>query len=363
MNRTSRADEKRVMELHFKAVSRDSIASQLGIPPATVSDILSVLPQNLGPLRALSIELRKKGMSVADALVGVGIRNDLEALGITPDQFSFALEAVMKMAAGAGYTPEVVVQAAGRVLAFEKEVGKGYSEALEQSKLLNKKIGRDARCCEKLKKRKLQLKSQIGDGEQRLARVFEEADEAPKAIEEFKDYKKKLWKYRLTLKEVGIVAMLLDDVEEVGGNPKEMVSLVKEVGSLSREKVNLGNSVKELRKEKGDMMAQVAAVSAELKRDNNLLGELEEKIQSNWSILASQDYQIRRNYAQLCSIWSDYQRIDGLRREAISQFGRMAGLSGDQIQQIQLESDFDVACRSLQKEFDAFLKQFLKGFS
>jgi predicted transcriptional regulator len=363
MNRTSRALEKKAVDLHFKGVSRDAIANLLGIPPATVSDILGVLPESLSGLRALSVELKKKEMSVGDAVAGVHIRDELKAMGIEPKRFPSALKAVVNMATDARYKPKLVVQAASRLVELENEAGKGYVKALEDFELLNEKNFREEHRHKKLRKRNLHLKSQILEYEQRLVQLFKAVDDAPEDISQFKMCKEELLRYGLNFTDVDVIVKLLKNFKEAGGDVKKLISLVKIVGSLIRKKANLDNDVTKLREKKSCIRAQADALSVEHQRKNNLHSELGNKIQFNHSILASQENQIQMNHAMVCRINADYQRIDSLRRQAITQLGRIAGMSEHEVQQVRVEADFDIAFSYLQERIDAFERQRWKEFS
>jgi hypothetical protein len=357
LNRVSRDIERRVFDLHFRGVPRDAIAHQLGISPATVSEILSVLPSQLDALRVLSVELRKNNMIPAEALLGIRIMKDLVALGSEPKQFSSSLEAVIKMSADAKYRPECVVQAATRLVELENEAGKDYPEALKEFEAVTERTSQERQQGKKLKTRNSQLQAQIRDNEGRLAQVFKASDEAPQDISEYKKVKAKLREHGLSLNDVDVVTKLLDNVREVCGDVNMLVSLVKKVGSLIREKADLKNDTKRISSEQAYIRNQNEIEGANLRLKRNLNLELERKIQANQWTLSSQASQIQINYDQLCRISFYYQRIDQLLKEAIGEIGRIIGMDDQKIEWLQLEADFEIVYRELQKRFKAFLKQ------
>lgn len=67
MNRCSRITEQQILALHFLGYSRDSIAVMVGVSPATVSEVIVILPESLTSFRELSVELKKQNLSVFEA--------------------------------------------------------------------------------------------------------------------------------------------------------------------------------------------------------------------------------------------------------------------------------------------------------
>ena len=108
--------------MHFYGIQRDNIASQLGKSPATVSEIISILPPILSPLRDLSKELRKNDMVARDALQGVKILNKLRTFGTQPEQFASSLQAITKISNENKWKPKEVIKAGAKLTELEKNL-------------------------------------------------------------------------------------------------------------------------------------------------------------------------------------------------------------------------------------------------
>ena len=119
MNRVSRDMEKRVLELYFSGIQRDSIAKTVGDSTGNVSEIVGILPANLKPLRDLSVTLRKNNLTVPETRQAVGIVEDLKTLGLKPEQFSASILAIKKMWEDSTYQPDKLVKAAIQLLRLE----------------------------------------------------------------------------------------------------------------------------------------------------------------------------------------------------------------------------------------------------
>ena len=249
MNRVSRDIEKHVFEMHFDGIPRDTIARQLGISPATVSEIISTLPPSLSPLRDLSKELRKNNMIARDALQGVNILNLLRTLGTQPEQFTSLLQAVIKISTDNKWKPKEVIQAGAKLTELEKQSGKPYAEAIREFEMINERTPKKKQQNKRLNARNKQLQAQIRKNEERQAQTFEAANVAPEEISKFKEQKAKIRQNGLKLNDYDTIFKLLENVREAGGDAKRLVSLVKKVGSLKRNVTDLQKIIEEEKSE------------------------------------------------------------------------------------------------------------------
>jgi chromosome segregation ATPase len=343
--------------MHFSGFPRDTIARQLGISPATVSDILSILPPSLAPLRDLSKELRKNNMIARDAMLGVRILNMLRTLGVQPEQFSSSLQAVIKMSTDNKWKPAEVIQAGTKLTELEKQSGKPYVEAIKEFEMINEKTNKKKQQNKRLNARNKQLQTQIRKNEERQAQTFEAANVAPEEISKFKEQKAKIRQNGLKLNDYDTINNLLENVREAGGDAKQLVSLVRKTGSLKRNITDLQKIIEEEKRELASIKTQKETVELEFSQKHNQKAELENEIQSKHNILTYQNRQIQVGHAQLHNIRANLERFNSLRKEAIAQIGRWTGMDPLEIQRLQLTADFDLAYQSLYKRFKAFMDQ------
>jgi chromosome segregation ATPase len=277
LNRTSREKEKRVFSMHFNGVSRDAIASELGVSTGAVSEILTLLPQSLRPLRQLSVELRRNGLIIQDILLAVNIQKTLTSLGVTPNQFSTILQEVIKMCETADRKPEDIFQAANKIAELETQAGKPYPAAKEEFEQLNAESHKRKKQNEQLEKLERQQRSQIKWNEEKLAQAYEEANETPQQIRQFKELKAKLSRSGIKISDVDTVKKFLVNIEETGGNPKRVISSIKKISSLKKEIANTKRQktaakteIESLKREKENLEQQLLAKKC-LKRDLRLV--------------------------------------------------------------------------------------------
>jgi hypothetical protein len=128
MNRTSRVTERKILALYFEDHSRDETAEMVGVPPSTVSEVISILPENIHYLRELPVEVKQQDLSVFDAKKGTELRARLNDLGVKFEKLQSYVESSEKMRTNPDYEPKKVVQAAIRLSDLEEETGQSYPE-------------------------------------------------------------------------------------------------------------------------------------------------------------------------------------------------------------------------------------------
>jgi hypothetical protein len=357
LNRSSRDVEKRVIEMHFDGVPRDTIAHQLGVPPATVTEILTVLPPGLKPLRDLSKDLRKNNMIAHDALQGVRLLHEFRALGIEPNQFYSSIQAVAKMSKEAGYEPEAVFQAGATLSELEAQSGKPYPEAIREFEIVNAKTKKKKQQNMKFAALNSQLRAQIRENEERLSQKFKAANESPEEISKFKEQKKKLELHGINLGDINTINKLLENVEETGNDADRVVTLVKSVGSLQKTSTSLQNTTRNMSKLLANQSSQKENIEQEISQKRHKNSLLDNEIESKQVYLGSLDYQLELRNSQLWIINDNYKKINAMRKETIAQTGRMLGMNENQIIDLQLSKQLDLTLKVLQKQVIDFLKR------
>jgi len=123
MIRISSQTENRIIELWFKGFPRDTIARRVAVSGSTVSKVISQLPECLRELRALSVELRKSGKSLPEALKGAKLLSKLNDLSVELDQVESYVRVTRKISRKEGYEPKQVVQATMKLSDLEENRG------------------------------------------------------------------------------------------------------------------------------------------------------------------------------------------------------------------------------------------------
>jgi chromosome segregation ATPase len=339
--------ERRVLDMHFKGVPRDTIADELGISSGTVSEILSMLPITLEPLRNLSVEMRKNNMIVPDTSQGITLLNDLKKLGVKPDQLSSSIQAVTKTSTEAGYKPETVLQAATKIIELETQSGKHYPEAIQDFEMMNAKTRKKQQQNKKLEERTSQLQDEIKGNEERLEQTYKAANEAPEEIRRFRELRTELNQRNVNLSNVETRRKLLDNIEENGGDAKRIVTLVKEVGSLKRAHASLKREIEKMTNDLKNLQAQKEGIEQMLAQEYLQETELAKEIQSRTDAV---DYLNNQNSiinAQTRNLWDNYEKINDLRKEVIAQAGRMLRMNDNEIFVHQMNAQFDIVFQSL----------------
>jgi hypothetical protein len=349
--------EKRVFQLHFSGVPRDDIALRLDIAPSTVTEILSVLPPEVAPLRQLSKDLKKGEMVLQDSLMGVEIMNEFKAFGIEPQHFSSCLQAVLKMSADAVYKPDRVLQGASKLVELENEAGKSYSEVLWDFEVLNEKTRRKKRETNRLRKKNSTLRAQIKENEERAAQTFKAAEEAPKDISRFKKQKIKLRQNGLSFDDIDTVNRLLENIKEVGGDVKRLVSLVETYGSLNSKISELDEKLERVSFDLASLEARKENIELELRQKSDQNSYLQNQIESNLCTLAFQDQEIQNRRALLSRISCEYERVDALRREVIIQTGNILGVDNIEAMVLQADANFDLVFNALKRRMKAYVER------
>jgi chromosome segregation ATPase len=357
LNRLSREYDKRVLEMHFNGVPRDTIAHELKISAGKVSETKSLLPSSLEPLRQLSIELRRNNLILPDALQAVSIRNDLVSLGVKPSQFSAALRTVIQMSNCAEHKPQEFLQAGIKLAELENQSGKTYPESLREFEQLNANNKRIKEQDELLKEQNRQLRAQIAKNKKQLAKTYEAANAAPQEIREFREQTAKLAQNGVKISDVVTLLKLLKNVEELEGDPKKVVSAIRKTSSLKsnladlkKQAITQNREFENMRNEKETLEPQI-----QILRDQKtaLENNLRLRLNSAGATLASLDYQIGQTSSYLQNLHTECFKLENLKKSLIAQTGEILGLSSQAISCLQVEADFDVLYKRLEAQIES----------
>jgi hypothetical protein len=226
MNRSSRLNERKILDLHYQGYSRLATAEMIGVAPSTVSEVITLLPESLTYLRELSVELRKHNLSVFEAKKGTELRARLDDLGVKFEKLQSFVESAEKMRTNPDYEPKQVIQSAMKLNELEKS-GKTYPEALVDFEEKNDSI-------ERLETREHELTEKVETLEIEKKRRLAENNVTEKEIVYVADLRQKFRKHGVGLSDVESLQKYLENMQETGGNPTVFVEYTREHGSLNR---------------------------------------------------------------------------------------------------------------------------------
>ena len=139
-----------VLKLYFLGMPYDEIAAKVGVAKGSVVNIIGELKKGSYPaferlvdqvdqLRELATDLRKSGLGLLEASLGLSFFRRLRDLGVDPQE----LERWIKLCRGLSppdCPADKVVQACLRVVKLEEETGLGYEELEAETKRLRSEV-------------------------------------------------------------------------------------------------------------------------------------------------------------------------------------------------------------------------------
>ena len=257
MREISSQTNKRIIELYFKGYTRDVIARRTGVSTGTVSNVINLLPGSLKQLRTLSVEVRKSGKSLHEAVECAKLCRQLKEVNVELTQLKGYVKATRRFSRKAGYEPKQVVQAEMRLYNLEDESGKSFQEAIEefetktiQTKNLEEKKGVLEEGIRKIaKERKQKL---------RLSRITE------KEIKYVKELRRKLRRQGISLADAENLNKYLKNMQETGGNPRKFVKFTRKHGSLKGRLTYLENQKQKKKLELDRIKEEIQNVEAKI---------------------------------------------------------------------------------------------------
>jgi len=227
MKRIYISTEKRIIELWFKGLPRDTIAQQVGVSGSTVSEVVNRFPKELEDLRRLSRELRKFGLSVSEAQKGAKLCFKLEEWGVRFNGLQGSIQAMQKIGQSSSYEPQHLITSATRLSHLEEKAGGSYFEIIED---FEDKI----ESVEKLKKRERKLMQNVKELDTKRKTKLAENQVTVREIAYTVNLRKNLRRHGLKLSDVEGLHKYLENMRETGGNPKKFVEYTRKNGSIKR---------------------------------------------------------------------------------------------------------------------------------
>lgn len=293
---------KRTIELYFKGHKRDVIARKTGVSTGTVSNVMNLLPGSLKELRTLSVELRKSGKSLHEALEGAKLCRQLKEMNVEPDQLSDFIRAVKKLSRNAGYQPKQVVQSAIVLSDLEEKSGKSYPEAIKEFEAKTEQT-------QKLERTKLKLGKEIEKKDKEREQKLRLNRTTEKEIRYVKELRQELRKQGISLTDAESLEKYLRNMQETGGNPRKFVKFTRKHGSLKGRLTYLENQKQKktleldrIKKEKENVEAEISLLKisvSELRADK---GKIIEKLETLKTEVNRQNIKLEGTVASLAEI-------------------------------------------------------------
>ena len=335
MRRISSEIETKSVELWFEGYTREHIAKTLGIGEATVSDIIGTLPSCLQMARDIAVANRKHNLTLADARKGVEVIVQLAAVGVSPEQIPSFIQTVKKISQEAGYQPSHIIQAGMQLSNVEAESRKEYRVAIEDFKTAIKKKRELDKRNEERTKENSQLQLEIEENERLRNETLRQAKTAPQEISEVLDCKVALRQYGMDISDAATVRKVLDNIKEVGGNAKHLVSLVKEYGSVAESIAYFERQLPIERDKCSNLISQI-------EQYRGIVSRLHDE-QEQWErIINSQKNAFNSNLYQLDQIRKNIAALERIRGALITWIGKQLGLPQEKIENLRLTSQYEM---------------------
>jgi hypothetical protein len=216
MKPTSRNVIRKVFELYFQGDSHQTIATKLDLPRPTVSDILSLLPESINPLRELAVDTQKQDLTVYEAKKGAELRNRLHDLGVSFDRVESFVES-MEKSTDPLCAPALIVQAVMKLDSLEKETGKTYSEMLIDFEEKKDDI-------KGMETREHELTENIGTLEKEQKRKIADNNVTDKELAYNAHLRQDFRKYGIKLSDAESLKKYLQNMEETEGDPRNSLN-------------------------------------------------------------------------------------------------------------------------------------------
>jgi len=272
--------EEEAVRLRLQGYARDEIAETLGVSAGTVSKILAsfqntaereglkaaaaqydVEPQ-VSELIALSSLLRKHGLTVGQAVAGARIMAKLTAMGIEEKDFEAYTSRLYQEIIKTSVNPRELVQAAQHLLQLEKQVGKTYPTILQEYEQLSKEANG--------------LKQEIQNLKYEYAKLLEEKKVKIQQVEEYIKIREQLASYGFNIQDLEKTASILQNLKENNYDASKIIALLTKIDSLKGEEQQLNSKLEEQRRRLQELEDRLSQINSELKKNENLLNELNE---------------------------------------------------------------------------------------
>lgn len=251
-SKISDSQKSQVIKLWVAGEPRDTIANITKVSGGTVTNIVDEWKRKVGnhdaeAVRELAIELKKKGIKLADLIPCIRLYNIAQTNAINEDDVESFIMEIQSHALSKGIGPEAMVNYSEQVLRISEQQAVLPSDVpnyLKEKYAEKQKIEDEIRA---LEQRKDELAAQVENEVQNNKITLE-------AISEHKKLDGALKKRGLSTADVKKLMNTLDNVQELGHDPSavaatfsKITSLQKDIGHLQFVQESLAKKDKEYR--------------------------------------------------------------------------------------------------------------------
>ena len=334
MRRISSAIEEKAVEMWFSGYPRESIAQTLGIGESTISDMVATFPLNLQTARDIAVACQKNNTPLARAWKGLKASDQLESLGVPPEKVPSLIRAFKKISTNnPNYSPELVMNAYMKLSLLEEQSGKEYPHAIVEFEAATKTKNRLDKENQEQTKENSVLQKEIEKNRQTNKKILTQAKTTQKELSNFLKCRQIFKKSQLETRDTETIHKILDNIEEAGGDPTRLVSLIKKHSSLTRTVVDLEKDLTLRKDELSNTLYQIGNCRQEIMR-------LRAEINQFAATINSQRYTINRAQENIV-------KLETRKKALITLLGHKMRLSQEQIALMLLDSEFELFLESV----------------
>lgn len=260
-----------VLRLYFMGYSYDNIVKKTEVSKGSVVNIIEELKEGRYPefesvidlvdeLRDLAVEIRKGGLEIPQASLGLRFYGRLQGLGVKPQALNDYIKMCRRISPQ-GFPVDRFVNIAIRLIKLEGKLGKPYNETLEdlEKELENKslKLKELSSILESLEKRKISLSSEVKKLDMELSSTKAKLEVLVKGSENLE---------KLGLDKVCMLSSFIAECGKLGYNTdrlKNLIKLVDEKKLLERQISTLKERHKTLNEELKQLKEATVAKTVE----------------------------------------------------------------------------------------------------
>ncbi|MCJ7783707.1 MAG: hypothetical protein MUP41_07210, partial [Desulfobacterales bacterium] len=232
-----------VLRLFFEGLSYEEIGGRAGVSKGSVVSIVTEFKDGRYPefesvlgivdeLRDLAVKIKKNGISIVQADLGLKSYEKLKRLGVEPQVLSDFVKLCNRVSPPE-FSIDKFVDVAIKLVRLEVSTGKSYEESLKELEEANAKLSQVTSRARELEAAKASIVKQIDDLKAKESRIRDELGGLTKGKQSLE---------KLGVDRVAQLATLVDSYEALGYD----VAGVRELATLRVELMNIGIRPNEL---------------------------------------------------------------------------------------------------------------------
>ncbi|MCZ6648074.1 MAG: hypothetical protein O7B30_02350, partial [Thaumarchaeota archaeon] len=215
----------------------------------------------------VAIEVRRKGLSLEQARVGVQLNGLARSLGLDPDDLLPICASLESFCRERNIAVVDLLQSSGTILQLEKERKVSYADAPAWLDEAEQKIRRQE---EKLKL----LKTEVEIREKQIRELPQKRRTTQRNIDQWNVMKSPLEQLGIDTENMDETIVFLKNIVDSDNDTKKAISRLRGIDSLRSEKETLVNEKKRERKELSEMRLEKTKIVSEILRNKPIYNEL-----------------------------------------------------------------------------------------